>query len=498
MLDNLLLGFTILLTWQNLSAVIIGVSIGIIIGALPGLGPSIGVALLLPFTFGMDSSTGLILLTALYMGAEYGGSISAILIGTPGTAAAVVTVIDGYALNQKGFPGKSLSTSLYASTVGGLISVLFLVLLSVPLAKFALKFGPPEYFALGFFGLAIISSLSGKSLAKGLIMAIVGLVITTVGIDPISGAPRFTFGRMELLEGIPFLPALIGLFAISEVFTMLEEMLGGTKVTRKISGSLISWKEIKSLIPTVLRGATVGTFVGSIPGAGGNIASWISYDLEKRFSKHPEEFGKGSMAGIAAPESSNNASVGGALIPLLSLGVPGSPTTAILIGALIMHGLQPGPRLFVTNPDVVYSLFASLFLACIVMLFVGLSFTPLWIKILELPMSTMAPVVFALSVIGAFSVRSMIFDVVLAFIFGVFGYILKKYGFPLAPIVLAMVLGFMVEANFRRAMLLSRGDLMIFITRPLCVALLILALLSFMVPIYKEWKANRVQLSSQK
>ncbi len=491
MIENLLLGLNVLLTWQNLLAVVIGVSAGIIVGVLPGLGPSIGVALLVPFTYSLDSSTSLILLTALYMGAEYGGSISAILISTPGTAAAVATVIDGYALNKKGFPGKALCTSLYASTAGGLLSTLFLILLSIPLATFALKFGPPEYFSLGVFGLAIISSLSGKSLAKGLVMAVVGLIITTVGVDPISGAPRFTFGRMELLEGVPFLPALIGLFAMSEVFKMLEEIMENSKVTQKVSSTLLSLKELKSIIPTILRGSAIGSIVGAIPGAGAGIACWIAYDQEKRLSKKPEEFGQGALAGIAAPESANNATVGGALVPLLALGVPGSPTTAILIGALMIHGLQPGPQLFVKNPDVVYSLFASLFFACIAMLAIGLLFTRFWIKILELPMSVLAPVIFALSVIGAFSVRSMTFDVVLAFVFGVFGYVVKKYGFPLAPTVLAMVLGFMVEANFRRSLLLSKGSLMIFFTRPLSILLLILAVLSFAAPIYKQWQETK-------
>mgnify|MGYP000503893904 CR=1 FL=1 len=491
MVENLLLGLETLLSWENLLAIILGVAAGIVVGALPGLGPSIGVSLLIPFTYSLEPSTSLILLTALYMAAEYGGSISGILISTPGTAAAVATVIDGYALNKKGYPGKALSTSLFASTAGGIIGTIFLIAFSIPLANFALKFGPPEYFALGVFGLAIISSLSGKSLSKGLLMAMIGLIITTIGVDPISGVPRFTFGRVELLEGVPFLPALIGLFAISEVFNMLEQSIKSRKITQKVNATLLSLRELKSIVPTILRGSLIGIIVGAVPGAGGGIACWISYDTEKRMSKNPEEFGKGALRGIAAPESSNNASVGGALVPLLALGVPGSPTTAVLIGALMLHGLQPGPQLFVKNPDVVYSLFVSLFFGCLAMLVMGLLFTRVWIKVLSLPNSVLAPIIFALSVIGAFSVRSMVFDVFLAFGFGIFGYIVKKYGFPLAPTILAMVLGFMIESNFRRSLILSKGSLTIFFTRPLCLVLIILALVSFCYPIYKDWKKKK-------
>ncbi|MEW6622426.1 MAG: tripartite tricarboxylate transporter permease [Bacillota bacterium] len=488
MIENLLYGMEILFTWTNLLAVLIGVTAGIAVGVLPGLGPSIGVALLVPFTYTLDPATSLILLAALYVGAEYGGSISAILISTPGTAAAVATVIDGYALNQRGFPGKALNASLISSTVGGIISTLFLIFLSIPLASFALRFGPPEYFSLGVFGLAIVASLSGKSLAKGLLMAVLGLIVTTVGVDPISGVPRFTFGRYELLEGIPFLPALIGMFAIAEVFKMLEESLKKTAVTQKIESALLSLKEIRSIVPTILRGSVIGSLVGTIPGAGAGVACWIAYDQEKRLSKNPDEFGKGALAGIAAPESANNATVGGALVPLLALGVPGSPTTAIMLGALMLHGLQPGPQLFVKNPDVVYSLFVSLFFACILMLFVGLMFTKLWIKILSLPISVLGPIIFALSVIGAFTVRKMVFDVFLAFGFGILGFIFKKYEFPLAPAILGMVLGFMIEANLRRSLLLSQGDFSIFFTRPLSLLLIVLALVSFIYPIYKGWK----------
>lgn len=491
MLENLLLGLETLFSWTNLLAVFIGVTAGILVGVLPGLGPSIGVALLVPFTYSLEPSTSLILLAALYVGAEYGGSISAILISTPGTAAAVATVIDGYALNKKGYPGKALFTSLLSSTSGGIISTVFLIFLSIPLANFALKFGPPEYFALGIFGLAIVSSLSGKSLLKGLLMAVLGLIITTVGVDPISGAPRFTFGRPELLEGVPFLPALIGLFAVSEVFKMLEESFKTGKINEKLAYTLLSLKEIRAIIPTILRSSVIGSIVGTIPGAGAGVACWIAYDQEKRLSKNPEEFGKGALRGIAAPEAANNATVGGALVPLLALGVPGSPTTAILIGALILHGLQPGPQLFIKNPEIVYGLFVSLFLACLVMLIVGFAFIKLWMEVLCLPAGILAPVIFALSVIGSYSVRTTIFDVFLAFGFGITGYILKKYDFPLAPAVLAMVLGYMVESNFRRSLLLSKGSYLIFISRPLSLCLIVLAIISFVLPMYKELRGRK-------
>ncbi|HET8727421.1 MAG TPA: tripartite tricarboxylate transporter permease [Alphaproteobacteria bacterium] len=490
-MQELLIGIEAVFNFQGLLAIVVGVAFGIVVGALPGLGPSLGVALLIPVTFSLPPSVSFNLLVSLYLAAEYGGSISAILIGTPGTAAATATVIDGYPLNQKGKGALALHTSLAASTFGGVVGGIALIVFSQPLVAFALRFGPPEYFALGIFGLTLIASLSGDTIIKGLATALIGLLLVGVGVDPISGVARFTFGRYELFEGIPFLVVLIGVFAVAEAFSMIEQRsepasLAELKGTGRLSGG-----ELRRLLPTALRGSIVGTIVGAIPGAGANIAGWFAYDQERRWSKNPEEFGKGALAGVAAPESANSASVGGALMPLLTLGLPGSPTTAVLIGALVIHGLQPGPRLFSENPDVIYGLFVGLVVAFPVVYLLGVAAMPIWRRILLLPTAILAPSILLLSLIGSYSVRNLMFDVWLVLGFGVFGYVLKKLRFPMAPLVLAMVLGMMVESNYARSLIMSQGSHMIFLIRPLSCALLAFAALALLWPL----AASRIRQS---
>ncbi|MDX9861313.1 MAG: tripartite tricarboxylate transporter permease [Rhodospirillales bacterium] len=490
-MENYLIGIETVFTVPGILAIVVGTAAGIFVGAMPGLGPSLGVALLIPATYGLSPSVGLNMLVALYLAAEYGGSISAVLIGTPGTAAATATVVDGYPLNQKGFPGKAMGASLVGSTIGGIIGGLALMTISEPIARLALKFGPPEYFALAVFGLAIVSSLSSENVLKGLLMATVGIMLTVVGVDSITGAPRFTFGFFELFEGIPFLTALIGLFAIAEAFSMIEEAASQIRLDTKVARGFLTLKECFRLTVTFLRGSVIGVVVGAIPGAGANIAGWIAYDQEKRWSRHPEEFGKGAVEGVAAPESANSSSVGGALVPLLTLGIPGSPTTAVLIGALILHGLQPGPRLFVSNPEVIYGLFVGLIVAYPVLFAMGRLAMGLWVRVIEIPKSVLAPVVLALSVLGAYSIRNLMFDVWLTIGFGVFGYILKKYKFPAAPLVLAMVLGYMAESNYRRGLIMSQGSHDIFLQQPISAVFLILAALSFLWPIVQQVRKSR-------
>jgi len=489
--ENYLIGIEAVFTVPGILAIVVGTAAGIFVGAMPGLGPSLGVALLIPVTYGLSPSVGLNMLVALYLAAEYGGSISAVLIGTPGTAAATATVVDGYPLNQKGFPGKAMGASLVGSTFGGVVGGLALMTFSEPIARLALKFGPPEYFALAVFGLAIVSSLSSDNVLKGLLMATVGIMLTVIGVDSITGAPRFTFGFFELFEGIPFLTALIGLFAIAEAFSMIEETASRIRLDTKVARGFLTLKECYRLSATFLRGSVIGVIVGAIPGAGANIAAWIAYDQEKRWSRHPEEFGKGAVEGVAAPESANSSSVGGALVPLLTLGIPGSPTTAVLIGALILHGLQPGPRLFVSNPEVIYGLFIGLMVAYPVLFAMGRLAMGLWVRVIEIPKSVLAPVVLALSVLGAYSIRNLMFDVWLTIGFGVVGYILKKYKFPAAPLVLAMVLGYMAESNYRRGLIMSQGSHDIFMQQPISAAFLILAALSFLWPIVQQVRKIR-------
>ncbi len=494
-MDTLLIAFQNVFSPIGLLSIVFGTALGIFVGAMPGLGPSMGVALLIPLTFTLPPSISLVLLISLYLAAEYGGSISAVLIGTPGTAAATATVVDGYPLNLLGYPGKALMTSLTASSIGGVIGGVALMLASSPIANFALRFGPVEYCSLGIMGLTIIASLSGDALVKGLGAAALGLCLTLIGVDPVSGMARFTFGMYELYEGIPFLTALIGLFAMAEVFIMVERSLGGAKKPA-ISGEALTGKEMKHILPACLRGSIIGTVVGAIPGAGASIACWIAYDQEKRFTKHPDRpFGEGALRGIAGPESANSATVGGALIPLLTLGMPGSPTTAVLIGALIIHGLQPGPKLFVDHVDIVYTLFVGLSVSYVVLYLLGRLGMRLWVKIVSIPQTVLAPIIFGLSAVGAYSIRSLTFDIWLALGFGLLGYILKKARFPLAPLILAMILGPMVESNYNRALLLAQNDgHLIFLQSPLSVALLLLSVVAFFYPIIRAHREKKKAL----
>lgn len=494
-MQELILGLEAVFNWQGLLAIFIGTALGIIIGALPGLGPSLGVALLIPVTFNLSPTVGFNLLVSLYIAAEYGGSISAILIGTPGTAAATATVVDGYPMNRQGKGALALQASLTASTFGGVVGAIALILLSQPLIAFVLQFGPPEYFALGLFGLTLIASLSGDTMLKGLTAAVIGLLLAVVGVDPVSGAPRYVGGYFELYEGIPFLVVLIGVFALAEAFILAErnDALEAVRVTD--TGERLTLRCAINMLPTFLRGSVIGTVVGAIPGAGANIAGWLSYDQERRWSSDPESFGKGQIKGVAAPESANSASVGGALIPLLTLGLPGSPTTAVLIGALIIHGLQPGPSLFTDSPELVYGLFIGMLIAFPTLFVLGIAAMPLWRKVLALPNSILVVGIVILSLVGTFALRNLMFDVWLALIFGIGGYVLKKLRFPMAPLVLAMVLGAIVETNYSRSLIMSQGSHSIFFERPLSVVLITIALVALVWPVVTALKSRR-QLSS--
>lgn len=482
-MQEFLIGIETVFTVQGLLAILIGTAIGIVVGALPGLGPSLGVALLIPATFGLPPSVSFNLLVSLYIAAEYGGSISAILIGTPGTAAATATVVDGYPMNQQGRGALALQTSLTASTIGGVVGALSLIVFSQPLVAFVLKFGPPEYFALGLFGLTLIASLSSESILKGLAAGLIGLLIAVVGVDPIMGSARFTGGYFELYEGIPFLVVLIGVFALAEAFTLAEKGASAGDTGSELTGESLGLRQAANMMPTFLRSSVIGTVIGAIPGAGAQIAGWLAYDQERRWSSEPETFGKGQIRGVAAPEAANSASVGGSLMPLLTLGIPGSPTTAVLVGALIIHGLQPGPRLFVDNPDVVYGLFIGMLVAFPILFVLAISAMPLWRRILALPNNYIAIGIILLSLVGTYALRNLMFDVWLTLAFGVGGYFLKKLHFPMAPLVLAMVLGMIVESNYARSLIMSQGAHDIFFQRPLSLALIVIALAALLWPL---------------
>lgn len=477
----------------------IGVTAGITLGALPGLTATMGVALLVPLTFGRPPLESIAMLIGIYSGAMYGGSISAILIRTPGTPAAAATLMEGYPMAQRGEAGRAMSMALFASFFGGVVGALVMTFASPWVSSIALEFGPVEYFGLAIFGLSVIVSISGRSLIKGAMSALFGLLIATIGFDPISGFPRFTFGTMEMMEGPPFIPVLIGLFAVSEVFNEVQKTGALVQVKAKIDRYFPSWADIRKSFKTLCRSSVIGTGVGSIPGAGGDIAAFVAYGEAKRNSKTPEKYGTGEIEGLAASESANNACSGGAMIPLLSLGVPGDAVTAVLLGAFVVQGLQPGPMLYKEHMDFVYQIFASMMVAQIAMQFIGMAGIRLFAKVILVDRAILTPSIFVLSMVGAFAMRSNIFDVYTTLAFGLLGYIMTRNDYPLSPILLALILGPMAESNLRRAMVISSGDPSILFSRPIAVGLMALAVVALVLSIrsHRRVEARLVAAASE-
>ena len=495
MIEHLFSGIGSVMTWAPLFAIVMGIMLGIMVGAMPGLSPSMGVALLVPFTYGMSPMLALILLVAIYIGASYGGSITGIMINAPGTPSAVVTAIDGYQLTKQGKPARALGISIVTSTVAGVIGTLVLIFFSVPLAAIAVGFHPAEYFAVALFGLATISSLAGKNWLKAFVAAMLGLLINTVGTDPISGAERFTFNITPLSDGFLLIPALIGLFALSEVFTGIEKQDFKPARSSGIRDPWPTFRDHWKLKYVTLRSSLIGTIIGVFPGAGATIAAFISYDFSQRISKKPDEYGKGSEEGVAAAEGANSGSVGGAMVPLLTLGIPGSATTAVLIGAMMIHKLTPGPQLFISDPDIVYGIFAAMLISNVVLLAIGLAGSRLWIKVTSIPKEVLFVLITMMSVIGSFAVRNSMFDVLCCLGFGILGWILKRYGYPLAPVILGIVLGSIAETNFRRAIMMDGAG--VFLSRPVSAVMLVLAIASFLIPLISAWRRNRAAQADQ-
>lgn len=485
MFADLMNGFGLVLHPYVLLALMGGTLTGYLIGSMPGLGPSLGVALLVPFTYGIDPVVAMVALVSLYMAAEYGGAITAILLNTPGTAAAVATAWDGYPMARQGDAGFALHISIISSGIGALLSALLLIVTAVSLSEFALEFGPTEYCALGVFGLSLVSSLGGRSPLRGLLALCIGIVFAVIGMDPENGTPRFAF-TPELFDGIPLVPALLGLYAISEALFMLEGQTTTASVIKVGKVWSVPWSRYKNLWMIILRGSGIGYIIGIIPGAGASIASLISYNETKRASRDPDSFGKGNPKGVAASESANNSAVSGALAPLLALGIPGSATAAILIGALMIQGIQPGPLLFVRTPEIPYSIFASLIIGAPLMVIVGLLGARIWVKVIDIPTPLLAAIVTAISIVGAYASENSMFPVYVTLVFGFLGYVLRKMDIPLAPIVLALVLLPMAETNYRQALVVAEGSHMIFLHQPITVVLLALALLSFVVPLIRN------------
>ena len=455
-----------------------GIAGGMVIGALPGLTATMGVAILVPFTFSMPPIQSLILLIGIYVGAIQGGSIPAVMIRTPGTPAAAATAFDGYPLAISGQADKALSVALFASFFGGLFGTIVLAIAAPVISRFALMFGPAEYTTFGLFGLSIIVSISGRSLLKGFIAAAFGLLLASIGLDPVSGVLRFTFGSIQLMDGLSFIPIMIGLFAISEVISGVRDIKDVKKITFNVPRVLPTFTEIRSILVTLIRSSAIGSFVGSLPGAGGDIAAFISYNEAKRASKHPEKFGKGEINGVAAAESANNAVCEGAMIPLLTLGIPGDSVTAVLIGAFMIQGLRPGPRLYAENPALVHAIILGFVLANILNYVAALIGVRIFARLVSIKRSLLLPVILILCILGSFGIRNAVFDVFVMLTFGVLGYIFQKRDVPLGPIVLALILGPMIERNFHRALVINNHNPSIFVTRPISLIFLILAILS--------------------
>ncbi|MEP7207900.1 MAG: tripartite tricarboxylate transporter permease [Casimicrobiaceae bacterium] len=487
-MHEIALGFNALLTSWAIPASIAGVIWGILGGALPGISPSIAMALLLPFTYALDPVTAVVLLASVYVGAEYGGSIPAVLINTPGTNSAAATTLDGYAMHRRGEGGLALGISLTSGLVGGLFGLAMLVLLTEPLARLALSFTPPAYFALGILGLSVIASLAGKSLVKGLMSGIAGLMIATVGTDPMSGVSRFTFGVPDLLSGIKPILIMVGLFAVSELMAQVIAPAIVTVKARATRLQLPDWAMWKRLWKAQAIGCGIGTVEGVTPGAGGTIAAFLTYNEARRWSRYPEEFGKGSPEGVAAPETANNVVTGTALVPLLSLGIPGSNSAAILLGGFLIHGLFPGPMLFERNPEVAYGLYAGLLLANVAMFVIGLVILTPCMWLVNRPKPYLLAFIFALVVTGVFSIEQSFFHVGIVLAAGLLGYVMRLLDVPVLPMVLGVVLGFLVESNFRRALVLSSGDYAVFLRDPISLGLLVtaVALLAF-----SSWRERR-------
>ena len=491
--DNLAVGFGAALAPLNLLFGVIGVTLGTAIGVLPGIGPALTISMLMPLTFGMDPVGAFIMFGGIYYGAMYGGSTTSILVKMPGEASSVMTVIDGYRMTLKGRGGAALATAAIGSFIAGTFSTVMLMMVAPVLVEFALGFGPAEYFALMVLALTAITGLSGESPAKGVFATLLGLALGTMGIDVQTGQARFTFGVQGLLGGMNVVVVTVGLFAVGEVFWYAATRRTSSDERAPLVGGPVrlTREEWRRSFPAWIRGTVIGFFTGVLPGAGATVASFLSYDAERRFSKAPEEFGNGAIEGVAGPEAANNASAGGSLVPLLALGIPGSGTTAVMLAAFQMYGLQPGPLLFSQDSALVWSLIASLYVSNVLLLVLNLPLIKVWVRLLHVPTPLLFGAVLAFSTLGVYTLNNNIFDVAIVCVLGILGFFMRRYGLPLAPTILAVVLGPLLEQHFRRAMAIADGDPTVFLTRPLSAAILVLALAAVSAPVLARYVAAR-------
>lgn len=474
-------GFAAALTLQNLTFVVLGVTLGTIIGLLPGLGSATAVAILIPLTVGLDPLTALIMLAGIYYGSQYGGSITAVLVATPGEPSQVMTVLDGYALARQGRAGAALAVAAISSFIAGTLTIPLVMILTPLLGILALRFGPPETFALLVFGLISIGGLTGKHMAKGIAMGALGVALSTVGLDPQTGIARFTFGNTNLLNGIGFVPVVIGVFAIGEVLSQVSSG-GATPIRTRFRDMWPSRDDLRRSTAPAVRGTLVGFVLGVLPGAGATVAAFFGYDLERRLSKRKALFGKGAIEGVAAPEAANNAAVNGSFVPTLTLGIPGSATTAVLLGAFLLYGLRPGPMLLEEQPELVYGLLASFLIGNVTLLLLNLPLAPVFALLLRMRYSLTYPIILVVSLLGAYAVQNSVWAMWVAAAFGVVGYLMKRYDYPAAPLVLGLILGGMMETALLQTSSMGQGSLLILFTRPIALVLFALSVVSVTAP----------------
>ncbi len=484
LITNLQLAFRVCLEPINLAAAFVGCVMGTLVGVLPGLGPSASIALLLPLTYGFSPVTSIILLSGIYYGAQYGCSTTSILVNIPGETSSIVTCLDGYQMAKKGRAGAALGISAIGSLVGGTFSIVLLMLLAPPLAKFAIKFGPPESFAVMFFGMTMVTYLAKGSLLKSLVMAAFGLLLGCIGTDLVSGGIRYTLGIPELTDGVGMVPVCMGLFGISEVMFIIEEGIEQKKeiYKTKLKELLPSKRELKESVSPIVRSSILGGFLGTLPGGGPTPSSFLAYIMEKRLSKHPERFGTGEIAGVAGPETANNAACGSAYIPLMTLGIPTTPVMAILLGAFLIQGVSPGPSLIEKYPELFWGVVGSMYIGNIMLVVLNLPLIGLWVKILRVPYVILFPLIFLFCLVGAYTLNNSVVDVFTMAIFGVIGYLVRKVDYPLAPFILAFILGPQFEKYLDQSLIIGGGSLKIFFSRPISAALIIIAIALIVVP----------------
>ncbi|RTL93813.1 tripartite tricarboxylate transporter permease [Ancylobacter aquaticus] len=489
--DNLALGFSVAVTFQNIFYCFIGVLLGTLIGVLPGLGPVPTIAMLLPITFGLPPVSALIMLSGIYYGAQYGGSTTAILINLPGESSSVVTAIDGYQMARQGRAGAALATAAIGSFFAGSVATFLLAVFAPPLADLALKFGPPEYFALMVLGLVASVALASGSVVKALAMVVLGILLGLSGQDVYTGTPRFTFDMLELADGIEFVALAMGVFGIGEIVRNLEDEHTRTVMVQKVKGLLLSRDDIKRIIGPILRGTFLGSFLGILPGGGAILSSFSAYSIEKRISRHPEQFGKGAIEGVAGPEAANNAGAQTSFIPMLTLGIPSNPVMALMIGALIIQGIVPGPNVVNEQPSLFWGIIASMWIGNLMLVVLNLPLIGIWVRLLTVPYHILFPLIVGFCCIGVYSVNNNAIDVFTMALFGVVGYVLVKLDCEPAPLLLGFIIGPMLEEYLRRAMLISRGDPTVFFTRPISATMLGLAILALVVVLLPSVRKKR-------